>query len=269
MATNLLNGSIYDYYGISYKLKAMDVKKDRYAENQWNYYTSIFSGPFSVDKAFGGTNPFIENYSSYGIKNPLDAVALGLWQSGLEQASGTPYAGYRTGSDYSRGLGSTLYTLSDTHLDALNYDDKWLRTQAGAVMNASNLLKQYVTRDNGDGTYNLTITPGADLGYAGRYSQVVNAMGNEVTNPDMYGDGTVVRNSSGPRSAVSYENVKLFNDIDAAYNYVRNESSFLYDIKKAALERTASNTDIGPTGEQARLEELTSQKNLTMRQRMT
>lgn len=251
MATNLLNGSMYDYYGISNKLSAMNLKNDPYAENQWNYYSSIFSGPFGADQIFGGSNPFIESYSNYGIKNPLDAVALGLWQSGLEQASGSPYTRYRTGGGVTRGLAASLYTLSDTHLDSLNYDDKWLRTQAGAVMNASNLLKQYITRDNGDGTYNLTINPGANLGLSGSYVQRTNAWGSEVDNPDMWAD-TTLKYSSGPRSSVNYENVKLFNDIDSAYNYVRNESSFLYDIKKAALERTASNTDIGPTGEQAR-----------------
>lgn len=250
MATNLLNGSIYDYYGISDKLKAMNVKNDRYAENQWNYYTTLFSGPFTVDRIFGGSTSFLESSSGRGIKNPLDAVALGLWQQGLGKASGSPFLSYRSGvGNDDASLGSTLYTLSDTHLDALNYDDKWLRTQAGAIMKASEALRPYVTKDNQDGTYNLTITPGAaNLGIAGLHSQVYTWDEGTKGNSDIRSSVSYV---NGPTKTLNYENVKLFNDIDAAYNYVRNESSFLYDVKKAALERTASNTDIGPTGEQA------------------
>lgn len=208
----------------------MNPRDNAYAENQWNYYTSIFGRAFSVDRVFEAGTSFLENSSSYGITNPLDAVALGLWQQGLGKASGSSFLSYRSGLQSGGGgdasLGSTLYTIADTHLDSLNYEDKWLRTQAGAIMNASNVLKQYVTKDNRDGTYNLAITPGAEIGISGA--------------------------STEPRSsALTYDNVKLFSDIDAAYNYVRNESSFLYDIKKAALIRTGTNTDLGPTGEQA------------------
>lgn len=255
MSTNLLNGSIYDYYGISDKLKAMNPKNDPYAENQWNYYTSIFGRPFSVDRIFGGDASFLESSSAYGITNPLDAVALGLWQAGLGKASGSSFLSYRSGvGNEDASLGSTLYSIADTHLDALNYDDKWLRTQAGAVMSASKALMPYVTKDNQDGTYNLSIGSGATgLGLSGLHSET-----SSWTEWEPRSGGYPVsytRSSSslvdGPSKTLNYENVKLFNDIDSAYNYVRNDSSFLYNIKKAALNRTATNTDLGPTGEQA------------------
>ncbi len=250
MATNLLNGAIYDYVGIVDRLRSMNPRSDPYAENQWNYYTSMFSGPFTTDRIFGSDTSFLEHSSSFGIENPLDAVALGLWQKGLGDASGNSFLAYRSGlGNQDASLGSTLYSIADTHLDSLNYEDKWLRTQAGAVMKASEALRPYITKDNQDGTYNVTINPGASgLGLSGIHRQVYQWDEGTKGNSDLRSS---VSYADGPTKSLSYENIKLFNDIDSAYNYVRNESSFLYNVKKAALERTGSNTDLGPTGEMA------------------
>lgn len=258
MATNLLNGSIYDYYGIVDKLKNMDPKNDSYAERMWNFYTSIYSGGYNNDRIFGTETPFIQSASNYGLSSPLDAVALGVWQHDLGTASGNQYLNYRSGgrANYDQSLASTLYTVSDTHLDALNYEDKWLRTQAGAVVKASNVLKNYVTRDNKDGTYNLTINPGADLGIAGAGNRVLTSY--ETVYRSGATPDTIARQDlqgfSGPTKTLSYENIPLFTDISAAYDYVRNQSSFLYNIKKNALQRTGKyegDQRFGPTAELA------------------
>lgn len=230
MATNLLNDSIYNYYGISDKLKNLDFR-DNYQSNMYNYYSNLYPTTYN-NTIFGGQESFLNKYSNYGLSNILDAVALGTWQEGLNKNSGKNLD--------SSGLGSVLYTLSGTHLDSLNYDDKWLRTQAGAVMKASELLQPYVTRNNQDGTYNITLPGGTDLGITTNTSREVY---------DAYANQFNLINNKGLSNSLSFENVKLFNDIDAAYNYVRNESSFLRSLKENALSKSLGDDRVTWEGE--------------------
>lgn len=228
MSTNLLEEWLTGFSNVSTTLRTMNLRDNPYQESQWNIYRTVGSnvGVYQY-QAFNGSSSWLDKAPSFGMNNILDALAFSKWNEGLTKA-----AGQNSGELGGIGWGSlapALMTLSGTHIDSLNYDDKWLRTQAGSLVAASNDLRNYVTKDNGDGTYNLDLSS-ANLGGA-------SALNTTNSYYDWKDDVTRSYNVAG--SSVGnfgkVENVKLFSDIDSAYNYARNESSFLYNLKSSAL----------------------------------
>lgn len=179
---------------------------------------------------------FQKDGAIYGQNNIVDLFALDKYNRDIYNTMPSEDSYYITNtSDSSRSSSNpsaALFNVSGIHLDSLRTDDQWLRTQAKYLKESSDSLMKYVTKDNGDGTYNLNIPAGTDFG---KLSQA-NQSGWEYDWRDQVDRGW--HTTSNDVTNQSLENVQLFKDYNQAYTYAQN-GAFLYNAKKQALSQIA------------------------------
>jgi hypothetical protein len=213
------------------------------AQSSLNLYKGAFrNGMYegtNPNALVGGDTSFLEQQYA-NRENPnyalrvggiVDQLALHMYQSDVSQ--GNEYTRWASGHT----LGPALFSIEDTHMDSLNYDDKWLRVQSQYLKKASDVLKQYGTQ-NEDGTYNLNLAKGTELGSATRgFETYKRDSGREYwSHGERYTEYEDARRDVyGLKSDIKYDNVKLFSDFNQAYDYAKNENSFLRSLKESAL----------------------------------
>lgn len=179
---------------------------------------------------------FQKDGAIYGQNNIVDLFALDKYNSDIYNTLPSEDVNYLTNTiDSSRSSSNpsaALFNVSGVHLDTLRTDDQWLRTQAKYLKESSDSLMKYVTKDNGDGTYNLNIPAGSDFG---KLSQA-NQGGFKYDWKDQVDRGW--HTSSNDVTNQNLENVQLFKDYNQAYKYAQ-QSGFLYNAKKQALTQVA------------------------------